>query len=524
MTAPTLRPPPDLPVHPEVTPAPPSEPTRAGGVGVRFGQGSALYALCGVFNRAIGFLLLPIYTHLLTPDQYGAVTIVLIIATFLGVLFAMALTAAAMRFYHEYRDQPDELRAFLGTLLTAVFAVSGIASALLLVGGESLLQPILKDVSFWPLMAMGLGVAAFHPFIETCLMILQTAEKRLLYGAVAMSSVLVKAVLAIVLVAGCGLGAEGVLGAHAATAVVFFATCLWCLRRTVRIGIRPAHLRKALGYSLPLLPHTLASSGKQILDRMFLVHLVSTAAAGIYALGFQFGTLTQIVFISFSKALNPIFMRALQDRDHERLANIRNLGLTMVLAYCWVSATISLFAPEVIVLLTGPEFHDSYRVVPFVTFAFAATGIYSLLVQVLLFDRRTSRYVSIGTILSLGLGAALSYALIPRYGIEGAAAALLVTQVVYATATAVAVRRCSDLRWQHGRFATMFAISFAIALWPLAPQHEVSWPGFAIKAAMACSLLALLSIVGYGTPMFLWHEVAALRARLRNARRESSDD
>lgn len=515
MTVPTQRPPvaPPRPVGAE--PDAPSEPVLTGGVGVHFGKGSAVYAFCGVFNRAVSFLLLPVYTHLLTPDELGAVAIVLVVATFLGVLFAMALGASAVRFYHEYRDRPDELRAFLGTLLTAVFAASLLASAALLLCGPSLLQPILGDVAFWPLMAMGLGVAAFYPFVEACLTVLQTAEKRRLYAAIAMTSGLAKAALAIVLLAGFGLGAEGVLGAHAVTAALFFVVCALSMRSSVQIGIRATYLRKALGYSLPLLPHTLASSAKQILDRMFLLHLAGVAAAGIYALGFQLGALTQIVFISFSKSLNPIFMRALQDGDTGRIDNIRNLGLTVVLVYCWVSAAISLFAPDVIVLLTGPEFHDSYRVVPFVTFSFAATGVYSLMVQVLLFNQRTSRFVSIGTIASLGLGAALSMALIPRFGIEGAAAAVFATQVLYAAATGVAATRFGDVRWQHGRFAAMFAIAFAFSLWPLTPLHDVSWSGAMIKAALAGGLLALLSIVGYGSPTFLWREVVALRGRLR---------
>src|SRR5262245_47825615 len=115
MTAPSQSPPLHAPAPSHSAAAP-----RRVGVGARLGRGSAVYAVCGGLNLAIGFLLLPIYTHLLTADQYGAVTVVLVVASFLGVLFAMALSAAVMRFYHEYRDRPDELGAFLGTLLTAV--------------------------------------------------------------------------------------------------------------------------------------------------------------------------------------------------------------------------------------------------------------------------------------------------------------------------------------------------------------------------------------------------------------------
>jgi hypothetical protein len=52
-------------------------------------------------------------------------------------------------------------------------------------------------------------------------------------------------------------------------------------------------------------------------------------------------------------------------------------------------------------------------------------------------------------------------------------------------------------------------------LWPLTPWHDVSWTGASIKAVLTGGLLALLSIVGYGSPTFLWREVMALRGRLR---------
>ena len=69
----------------------------------------------------------------------------------------------------------------------------------------------------------------------------------------------------------------------------------------------------------------------------------------------------------------------------------------------------------------------------------------------------------------------------------------------------------------------MFAIAFAVSLWPLTPLHEVSWFGAVIKATMAGALLIMLSVVGYGSPTFLWREVVALRARLGGGDARSHD-
>ena len=399
-------------------------------------------------------------------------------------------------------------------MLTTVFVVSIAATALLLLCGESLFTWLLGGVPFWPLMAMGLGVAAFQPFLQIYLVVLQTAERPAAYGVVALSLSLAKTLLAILLVAGLGYGAEGVLAAHLAGAVLIFTACGWSVRRFARLGLRWAYAAKALRYSLPVLPHTLASLARQIVDRMFLLHLMSVAAAGLYHLAFQFGTLTQILAASCSKALSPMIMRAMQDDDRERLANIRNLGTTMVLGYCSFSAAVSLFAPEVVVLLTGPEFHDSYRVVPFLAFTFAATGIYSLFVNTLFFWERTAKYVGMCTLGSLGLAVALNLLLIPRYGMLGAAVAALIGQTIFVVVIGYLAHWRTMVHWRYGRFAAMFVLALTVSLWPLSPLHSISWQGTALKIGMLAVVFAVLSTVAYGSPTFLLRELRRARSSI----------
>ncbi len=485
------------------------------GVGARVGKHSAIYAICGLAGKAVGFLLLPLYTRLLTADQVGAIGVVIGIVGFLNVLYPMALGAAVTRFYHQYRDRPDELKAFLGTVLTATFALSIGASALLLWSGPVLLQPLLADIAFWPLMAMGIGVAAFQPFIEIYLIVLQTAERPARYGVIALANLLAKTLIAIALVAGVGLGAEGVLGANLCAAIVFATICLLGARRFVHLGLRRRYLVEALTYSVPILPHTLGSHTRGILDRMFLLHLVSQAATGLYSIGFQIGSLTQIVCMSTTKTITPIFMRAMQEEDEARLNNIRNLALTLVFVFCWVSAAISLFAPEVLVVLAGSEFHEAYRVVPFLAFMFAATGVYSLFVIVLFFHKRMAKYVGVGTVVTLGISAGLNVLLIPLFGMEGAAAAALATQAAFTITVGVMAHRHSPIDWHYGRYVGLFALAFAVSLWPLTPHHEVSWWGAAAKSGVVGVLFCAMSIIAWGSPLFLLREWRELRREWR---------
>ena len=499
-----------------LTPTPAAEPPPESGprrrsVGLALGRNSAVYALCGVLTKATGFLLLPVYTHYLDAAEFGAIAVVTVLVSFATSLFVMALGAAVQRYYHEYRDRPEELAQFTGTVLTTVFLTSVLGSAALLLGGEAVLGGLLGGVPFWPLMAIGLGAVLFQPFLHVYLIVLQTEERPVAYGVAALGLTLAKTGLAVALVVGWGLGAEGVLAAHAVAAALVFGWAARSLRGRVRFGIRRDLAGVALRYAVPIVPHTLASLARQIVDRMFLLHLISQAAVGVYHLAFHFGTLTQILCVSCNKALNPVLMRAMHQGDRSRLANIRNLGTTMVLGYCGFSIGVSLFAPEIVVLCTGAEFHGSYHVVPFLAFAFAAHGIHSLFVSTLFFWKRTARWVGVCTLASLGVAAALNVALIPLYGMRGAALSALLTQIGFAVVVGVLAHRNTMVAWAYGRFAAIFALSFAASLWPLAPWHEVSWAHFGAKLGLSVAVGVVLCTVAYGSPWFLLRELRRLR-------------
>ncbi|MEM7205949.1 MAG: lipopolysaccharide biosynthesis protein [Planctomycetota bacterium] len=481
------------------------------GAGAALGKGSAIYAVGGALNKAIGFLLLPIYTHHLTDQAYGAVGVVVVIATFTSMLFALAMGSAVNREFHAFAGRVEERREFVGSVLTFVIAVSLLASLALLLVGPWAFGPLLGEIGFWPLMAMGLAAAALQPFYDVLLIVLQAAERPWLYAVLSVGQVLLRTALAIAFVVGLDFQAEGVIGAQAIAAAAVFAAGGWLGRREARYCLRWRHVKTALLYALPLVPHTLVWPARLIVDRLFLLHTVGQGAAGLFHLAFQFGALIQVVCVACARALTPMLMRALHAGDHARLENLRNLGVTATVGFCWTATVVSLFAPEVIRALTPPEFHGAAIGVPFLAFTFVALGIYSILAVSLLFDPRLARRVSVCTVASLPVGIALNALLVPRLGVSGAALAALLTQVGVVMAVAALARAQNLLRWQHGRLATLFAVAFAVALWPAVDPWSGTWLGAGIKGLGALGLLAGLSAIAWGSPAFLVREVQRLR-------------
>src|ERR1700722_4289869 len=60
---------------------------------------SAVYGLGNVLAKALGFLMLPVYTHFLNPVDYGILEILDLSMSLIGMFLNMGITAAVLRSY-----------------------------------------------------------------------------------------------------------------------------------------------------------------------------------------------------------------------------------------------------------------------------------------------------------------------------------------------------------------------------------------------------------------------------------------
>jgi len=66
---------------------------------------SAIYGVGQVLSRLASFLLLPVYTSYLRPRDYGVIAILDVVGNLLGILLALAITAAVNRYHFEEKDE-----------------------------------------------------------------------------------------------------------------------------------------------------------------------------------------------------------------------------------------------------------------------------------------------------------------------------------------------------------------------------------------------------------------------------------
>lgn len=396
----------------------------------RIAKHSINYTLATILNRAIGFFMIPIYTRFLSPADYGIILTLIATTGLLSSIYQMGQIGAWQRFYYDYKDSKEELKKYLGTIIVFVFVFGLGCTILLLTVGERLFTTIAKDVPFKPYVQITLLTVFLSLFFPFWLRLFQIREKSLIYSILNFAYFLVSTLLIIFFVVILRYGALGqVKGSFLAT-LIFFIISILALGREIKLHVSFTKLKESLKYGLPLVPHSLAGWTMNLADRLFLGHYRNLSEVGLYGIGYTLGSIMDMITNSINLAYIPFFMSTAKDKGDEAKAIFSGLATYYMMSVLFIAACLSIFAKEIIIVMTAKSFHDAYKIVPIVTFSYVLNGMYFLVVNPIFYVKTAVRYLPISTFSSAIINLIFNYLLIPRFGQMGAAYATLITFIM----------------------------------------------------------------------------------------------
>jgi O-antigen/teichoic acid export membrane protein len=419
-------------------------------------ENSLIYSGLQILQGGIGFLLLPVYTRFLTPDDYGIVSVVSAVAAFLGIFYLMGLNGSVYRYYFDFKDNPEELRRFWGTIVTFLLLSSSVFTLMLMVFGPFVLRPFIGNVKYYPYMLFGIIGAALLPIFTIYQFLQQARHNAREYGVLKLSNFVVLSFLTIFLIVVFRLKAMGPILAATLTSGLFFAFTLWKMRGRTVFGIEGRYLKKSLSYGLPIVPHTLTGWVTGFLDRLLVNNFVSTAAVGIYNIGCLFGGIQGFVNCAVNQAYTPWFFEEMRKGDTGKVKKFFILAMTL---YITLALWITLFAKEALWVMAKGDFRESWKVVGLLTFGNLFGGYYYFFANQLFFSEKGTRLVPVATASTALFGFLLNLILIQKYGMTGAAITMLATNVATVLFVGWLARRIQPVNWDHGLIFKLILIN-----------------------------------------------------------------
>jgi O-antigen/teichoic acid export membrane protein len=377
----------------------------------------SVYGATNALNRAIPFLMIPVFTRYLSPRDYGMISMFGVVLSIAAVVSGFgAINTLSLRYFQ--RDRFD-LASYVGNCLNLlIFSTAGIAACLSLFGNS--IERITEIPRHW---LWAIVPLAFSGFITTALLyLLQSAVRPLAYGSFQILQTAGHIALSVWFVVVLGMNWQGRVISQVITTVLFAGAGVVVLHRAnwLRWTWNPAYLKDALRYSVPLLPHALGGFVIDATDRLLITNMASIEDTGVYAVGSQVGMVMLVLTSSFNMAWVPWLFGRLRDADGPRKARIIRLTYAYNCCLLLLSLILAVCAPWIFRLFVGKDFSGGAPYVLWIALGYAFNGMYMMVANYIFYAEKTY-LVSWVTFLSAIVNICASYLLIRAHGAIGAA-------------------------------------------------------------------------------------------------------
>ena len=387
-----------------------------------FLRDSAIYAIPSIVSRGLAIILIPLYTRVLTPADYGSFDLLFVFAALVNLTVALEVAQGVARYYSDEKDAERRVlyasSAFWFTIFcyTVFLSVSFIFSdelSRLVMGSEGL------ESSF--------QIGVIYIFINGAFYLIQNQfrwEFRSIHYAIVSTVVtVVTAVLAIMLTYVVAWGLTGLLLGMVGGALAGCIYGLCYLHRSFRFRFQWARLKEMLIFSAPLVPSGIAVFVGLYIDRIMINHYLTLDDVGLFGIGFRVASIVGLVIVGFQGALTPLIYAHHRDpATPMQLARIFRIFVSFALL---MFLAVSLFSEEILAVLTVPAYYDAASIVVFLVPAILLSNMY-IFAPGTAIEKKTHLILWInvaGAVFNVLLNALL----IPSFGIHGAAVAKLVS-------------------------------------------------------------------------------------------------
>lgn len=480
----------------------------------RLSKDSLIYGLGGAAARYTGLLLLPIYTRVFRPDEYGILESIVNLSALLLAITMLGLDGAMPLLYFA-TDSPSERRR-LSTLWIGIAAGVAVPVTALLIAGAGIVSLLATGTPrYADLFALGAAVLPFTLLQTVCSILLRLTFRPRPYALLNFSLTTLTALLSIYLVVFQHLGLAGALWGTLIGTVAVSAVSLWAVRAQLDLaslrGAAGATARRLLQLGLPLVPAGIALWIISFSNTYFLIQFVGSDEAGIFRVGARLAALLGLGILAFQLAWTPFSLSIAREPDapatYARVATLYTAG--------GVGAAVLMagLAPLLVqIFARGEDYGPAAAVIGLLALGAVALGAYYVVATGVNLAQRTGQ-IAWTTLVSAAVSLALNALLIPPWGIIGAGLAGLAANLTSTTLIFRVSQRVWPLPFQTGRLLATWLIGsgcVAVAGGVYAALRPSPWLALPITLALAAAYTLALFLGGILTP----HDLHVARGSL----------
>ena len=469
-----------------------------------------VYGSADIAILATTFLLLPVYTRVLSPSDYGVLALVLLLEAVLKPVYRWGLDTSFLRLHYDCRSD-EERRRLAGTIILFLIGANGGLTLLLLGLAPTINGALFGGQNHVTTLSLLFANGFIGSFIFLPLTRLQIQEKSRAYATLTFVRSLGTIVLRLVFVVGLRWNVTGIVLADVMISTLMVAGLSRSINTMTTWRFSRSVARKMLQFGLPRASQGILHQGMAMSDRFFLTLYFPLEQVGVYLIGISIASVVKLYPAAFNTAWMPFAFDSMRRSDAPRLFGRLASYAFAVLSF--LTLALACLAGPVVELMTPNAFHAAARVVPLLALGMAIQSTSILLSTSINVAKRTHAYpiaTAVGGSVSLGG----YFLLIPQWGLFGAAASVVAGQIVFVATLSYFAQRYYAIRYEWGRLAMTAGV--AIALYGIMAIVAPASIGTALSVGLALVATYPVALVVLG--FFKAQELREIRQLLASLR------
>lgn len=197
----------------------------------------------------------------------------------------------------------------------------------------------------------------------------------------------------------------------------------------------------ALAFNIPLVPHYLSSSLLQTVDRIMIGSMIGTKEAGIFSLGYSIAFLMTLFTNSFFQTLEPWLYRKIKER---RISDIKKVCYPVFTFVILIVILLILVAPEVVYIFAPESYYEAVWIIPPIAISTFFMFTYTFFAAFEFYFEKT-RFITIATLSGGLLKVVLNYFFLDMFGYQFASYTTLLCFLTFSLMHYLFMRKiCAD--------------------------------------------------------------------------------
>lgn len=387
---------------------------------------SILYTVGNIVPQVLGVFLLPVFTALLSPEEYGIINYYTVIITYLLQFSIFSVNTFLLRHYFIYNND-KERKEIIGSSFLFFLIMSVIVHVIAILSIPYIFALFNISIPLKPYYILAIGSSFFDLFTVLPLICLRVKERAGLYISLSLIKVLFRYIGALISLVLLNAGLTGKMSSDLIVNFIFAIISVVIMFRYSIFKISIERVKEIFRFSTPFFLSAIMFLLVDNSDRFFLEKYISTSSLGVYSIAVVISVAYFGFISSMYRAIEPTVFRSHGNDNYLNMFNkIRKIYYSIVIFSGICGAA---FVGEIIGLFANDRFYGATKMAPLLLLAAVFQAV-TLLYNMVITAERKSHIILYQHIIGAVSILLSNSILIPKLGVYGAGLSKVITYFI----------------------------------------------------------------------------------------------